>query len=162
MITNDYPRLCGGTFFVLLLEARKQRMGAREHYERNCDGLTDPEMFVSLLQVINPDYEDPGKEKLKSQVNKYKACKISNCQYFPFDDGQVMKSFDSRVKNYYRSVLAAMTKFVRSFLDLGASVGKTTTLVKALIDLVMQDSTIKDTEEFFIGSKGEKIKKAAR
>ena len=72
-----------------------------------------------------------------------------------------MQSFDSRVKNSYSSVLAAMTEFVRSFLDLGTSVGKTTSLVKALADLVMQDSTIEDTEEFFIGSKGEKIKKAA-
>jgi hypothetical protein len=30
---NDNPRLCGGTFFVLVLQALKQRVKARQHYK---------------------------------------------------------------------------------------------------------------------------------
>ena len=33
MTKNENLRLCGGTFFTLLLEARKQLLGANEHSE---------------------------------------------------------------------------------------------------------------------------------
>ena len=66
---NEYPRLCGGTFFTLILQALRQRMNAREHYSGDSDGLSDPEVLVGLLRVINPAYADPGKEKLKTIVN---------------------------------------------------------------------------------------------
>ena len=35
MTNNDYPRLCGGTFFILVLQALRQRMKAREHYKED-------------------------------------------------------------------------------------------------------------------------------
>ena len=89
MTTYEYPRLCGGTFFTLVLQARRQRMKAREHYSGDSDGLSDPEVLVGLIKVINPDYIDPGKENLKSTVNNYKACKTSNSTYLPFDDEQI-------------------------------------------------------------------------
>ena len=75
MATNEYPRLCGGTFFTLVLQALRQRMKAREHYSGDSDGLSDPEVLVGLIKVINPDYTDPGKENLKGTANNYKACK---------------------------------------------------------------------------------------
>lgn len=86
MTTNEYPRLCGGTFFTLVLQALRQRMKAREHYSGDSDGLSDPEVLVGLIKVINPDYTDPGKENLKVTANNYKACKISNSTYLPFAD----------------------------------------------------------------------------
>ena len=66
---NEYPRLCGGTFFTLVLQALRQRMKAREHYSGDSDGLSDPEVLVGLIKVINPDYTDPGKENLKGTAN---------------------------------------------------------------------------------------------
>ena len=49
-------------------------MNAREHYDGDSDGLSDPEVLVGLIKVINPAYVDPGKEKLKTIVNNYKRC----------------------------------------------------------------------------------------
>ena len=69
MTINEYPRLCGGTFFTLVLQALRQRMKAREHYSGDSDGLSDPEVLVGLIKVINPDYADPGKENLKGTAN---------------------------------------------------------------------------------------------
>lgn len=161
MTTIEYPRLCGGTFFTLVLQALRQRMKAREHYSGDSDGLSDPEVLVGLIKVINPDYTDPGKENLKGTANNYKACKISNSTYLPFDDEQVISAFDSKVKTAYQSVLNRMVGFVNDFLDMSETVHKDVNLVRAIVDLIQQDQTIKAGDEFFIGQNGEKKKKAA-
>lgn len=75
--TDEYPRLCGGIFMTLSIQALRQRMKAREHYKGESDGLTNPETLVGLIKVINPDYQDIGKDKFKGTANNYKACKIS-------------------------------------------------------------------------------------
>ena len=159
LTNNDYPRLCGGTFFTLVLQALRPRMKAREHYKGDSDGLTDPEVLAGLIQVANPDYSDPGKEVLKTPANNYKACRVSTGAYLPFDDGQMIRAFDTRVKTDYSSALAAMTSFVNSYLDLGENIGRTTALVKALVDLIQQDVTVGMAEEFYIGEHGQKKKK---
>lgn len=161
MPTNEYPRLCGGTFFTLVLQALRQRMKAREHYAGDSDGLSDPEVLVGLIKVINPDYLDPGKENLKSTVNNYKACKTSNSTYLPFYDEQVVSAFDATVRATYQTALNGMIGFVNEFLDLGESVHKDVNLVRALVDLIQQDQSIKASDEFYIGPNGEKKKKAA-
>lgn len=161
MTINEYPRLCGGTFFTLVLQALRQRMKAREHYAGDSDGLSDPEVLVGLIKVINPDYADPGKENLKGTANNYKACKTSKSTYLPFDDEQVVSAFDSVVRTDYQTALNGMIGFVNDFLDVGETVHKDVNLVRALIDLIQQDQTIKAGDEFFIGPNGEKKKKAA-
>lgn len=161
MTINEYPRLCGGTFFTLVLQALRQRMKAREHYTGDSDGLSDPEVLVGLIKVINPDYADPGKENLKGTANNYKACKTSNSTYLPFDDEQVVSAFDSVVRTDYQIALNGMIGFVNDFLDVGETVHKDVNLVRALIDLIQQDQTIKAGDELFIGPNGEKKKKAA-
>ena len=161
MTTNEYPRLCGGAFFTLVLQALRQRMKAREHYSGDSDGLSDPEVLVGLIKVINPDYTDPGKENLKGTANNYKACKISNSTYLPFDDEQAISAFDFKVKTAYQSVLNRMIGFVNNFLDMSETVHKDVNLVRAIVDLIQQDQTIKAGDEFYIGPNGEKKKKAA-
>lgn len=156
MTINEYPRLCGGTFFTLVLQALRQRMKAREHYSGDSDGLSDPEVLVGLIRVINPDYADPGKENLKGTANNYKACKTSNSTYLPFDDEQVLSAFDSVVRTDYQTALNGMIGFVNDFLDVGETVHKDVNLVRALIDLIQQDQTIKASDEFYIGPNGEK------
>lgn len=158
---NEYPRLCGGTFFTLILQALRQRMNAREHYDGDSDGLSDPEVLVGLLSVINPSYADPGKERLKTTVNNYKRCGISTSTYFPFDDEQVIAAFDKNVRTDYQAALNRMIEFVNKFLDLGEPVYKDARLVRALIDLIQQDQSIKVDDEFYIESDGQKKKKTA-
>lgn len=161
MIIKEYPRLCGGTFFTLVLQALRQRMNAREHYDGDSDGLSDPEVLVGLIQVINPDYNDPGKEKLKTIANNYKRCETSTSTYFPFGDDQVIGAFNTTVRTDYQTPLNRMIEFVNGFLDLSEPVHKDANLVRALVDLIQQDQSIKACEEFYIGQNGEKKKKAA-
>ncbi len=59
-------------------------MKTRERYTGDSDGLSDPEVLVGLIKVINSYYADPGKENLKGTANNYRACKTSNSAYLPF------------------------------------------------------------------------------
>lgn len=161
MTKNDYPRLCGGTFFILVLQALRQRMKAREHYKGERDGLKDPNVLVGLIKVINPDYQEPSGDALKGKTNDFKSCKTSTGQYFPFGDTVEVEEFDSRVQTAYASALGQMDNFVGQFLETGTAVKKDERLVKALIDLIQQDKSIDAEEEFYILETGEKIKKAA-
>lgn len=161
MTINEYPRLCGGTFFTLVLQALRQRMNAREHYDGDSDGLSDPEVLVGLIRVINPAYTDPGKEKLKTIANNFKQGGNSRSVYFPFHDDQVINAFDQTVRVNYQTALNGMVGFVNDFLDMSEPVHKDVNLVRAVVDLIQQDQTIEATDEFYVGPNGEKKKKAA-
>ena len=84
MTNSNYPRLSGGTFFILVLQALRQRMKAREHYKGESDGLKDPNVLIGLIKVINPDYVAPTGDALKTKTNDFKSCKLSKGEYLPF------------------------------------------------------------------------------
>lgn len=161
MTNCGFPRLCGGTFFILVLQALKQRMKAREHYKGESDGLKDPNVLIGLIKVINPDYQEPAGDALKGKTNDFKSCKLSKGEYLPFGNTPEVDEFDARVQNCYQDALNDMAVFVNRFLETGTVVKKDVKLVKALIDLIQQDASIPDDTQFYICENGEKIKKAA-
>lgn len=108
MSKSGYPRLCGGTFFTLELQALKQRVKAREHYNGERDGLSDPEVLTGLITVINPDYQVPKDGLNKGKTNEYKSCKTSDGTYLPFGDTPEIRAFDLRVQNTYSDALRSM------------------------------------------------------
>ncbi len=154
MAVNEYPRLCGGTFFTLLLQARKQRTKAREHRKGERDGLADTDVLVGLLKVFNPDYLEPTASTMstfKTNTSDFKSCKISNSMYLPFED---TAAFDSRVINKYAAPLGAMYEFVDRFIDVGASAEKDIRLVKALLELIDADQSIDNEQVFYFCEDG--------
>lgn len=161
MTTDEKPRLCGGTFFVLVLQALKQRVKARQHYKGERDGLSDPEVLMGLIKVINPEYQEPREGALKGKTNDFKSCKTSTGQYLPFGDTPEIDTFDKRVRERFPDALNAMSIFVDDFLETGTEVQKDVRLVKALLDLIQQDDSIGKDEEFYVSEDGGKIKKAA-
>ena len=104
MTKNENLRLCGGTFFTLLLEARKQLLGANEHYAGKKDGLTEYETLIGLARVIRSDLATPMPTEIKTiqgNASEYKKCKNAGGGYFPFGDKTALRVFDERVKNEY-------------------------------------------------------------
>lgn len=161
MKNSNYPRLSGGTFFILVLQALRQRMKAREHFRGESDGLKDPNVLVGLIKVINPAYITPAGNALKTKTNDFKSCKVSTGEYLPFGNTAEVEAFDNRVRNNYGSPLKAMAGFVDQFLETDTENHKDVRLVKALIELIKKDESIDWDEEFFISESGKKIKKTA-
>jgi hypothetical protein len=148
-VKNDYPRLCGGTFLSLVLQALKQRTNARGHIVSERDGLSNPEVLSGLIRVINPDFKKPNKDTFETNTSSYIKCKISRGAYFPFDEPATIDYFDKRVKNDYQAVLTHMSDFVNTFIEVGTAVGKDVRLVKALIELIAADESIGGQEQFY-------------
>jgi hypothetical protein len=163
MKINEKQRLCGGTFFTLILQARKPRMGVREHYMSNTDGLSEPKTLIALAKVMMPDMQEPLESMMKTikgNVFDYKTCKNAGGTYFPFGDADARTAFDTRVKTEYRTALADMSEFVDGFIDVGGSTKKDERLVIALVELINLDDSIVNEQLFYVCEDGTAILKS--
>lgn len=149
MMTKDFPRLCGGTFLTLLLQAVKQRTKARQHIAGEHDNLSETDVLLGLIRVAYPEFIKPAESTFKTNTSDYKKCKISEGTYLPFGVASVIDSFGCRVKDEYHDSFNAMSTFVNDFLEVGTSAGKDKRLVKALIELVATDESIEDQQQFY-------------
>jgi hypothetical protein len=155
MSTIDFPRLCGGTFFTLLLEARGQRTAKRDNAFGSTDGLSQPELLIELVKIIKPAFNPPLKNStLKKNVGGYRRCEDNGGSYFAavFESDTDKNAFQERFENDYENVLGAMTILVLRFLDNS----KSEWLVKALIETIKNDSTIAAGQKLYI--EGQEIK----
>ena len=162
MTNNENIRLCGGTFFTLLLEARKPRYGVREHYMGDTDGLSEPESLIGLAKIIVPDFKEPLEtmmKTIKGNTFEYKSCKNKGGTYFPFSDKNAIKSFNQRVTEDYADSLNAMIGFCEEFLHMRDSTKKDETLVKALVELIGKDDSIVKEQAFYVCENGDALSK---
>ena len=116
IMTNEYPRLCGGTFFTLLLQAIKQRTKARQRIAGERDGLSETDLLIGLIRVAYPEYRATADSSFKTNTSDYKKCKISTSSYLPFDWSANIEGFDKKVTADYQTPLHAMSRFVNNFI----------------------------------------------
>lgn len=163
MTNTDIPRLCGGTFFTLILEARQQRYGVREHFAGDSDGLSEMDTLIGLAQVMVPDLKRPAKTRedtVQGNTTEFKICKTAGGKgYYPFSNRQSKKAFDDRVKGNYAEALEAMREFVQNFIWVKGSDKQDVNLVRALLDLIEQDDSIDGAQELYISPDGKPMTK---
>ena len=163
MTNTDIPRLCGGTVFTLILEARQQRYGVREHFAGDSDGLSEMDTLIGLAQVMVPDLKRPAKTRedvVQGNTTEFKICKTAGGKgYYPFSNRQAKQVFDDRVKRDYAEALKAMCNFVNNFIWVRGSGKQDENLVKALLDLIEQDGSIGDSQVFYIMPDGKPVAK---
>lgn len=127
MDKTDY-RLCGGTFFVLLLQALKQRTKARSHIKGETDGLDDSSVLIGLFKVAFPTYAEPHKESFRTITSAFKSCQRSDSMYIPMTEQNLVDSFDSEIHTDYAGVVTRMEQFVEQFLNREKKMYKTSLL----------------------------------
>ena len=163
MTNTGIPRLCGGTVFTLILEARQQRDGVREHFAGDSDGLSEMDTLIGLAQVMVPDLKRPAKTRedtVQGNTTEFKICKTAGGKgYYPFSNRQSKKAFDDRVKGYYAEALKAMCDFVKNFIWVKGSDKQDVNLVKALLDLIERDDSINNSQVFYIMPDGKPVTK---
>ena len=163
MTNTGIPRLCGGTVFTLILEARQQRYGVREHFAGDSDGLSEMDTLIGLAQVMVPDLKRPVKTRedtVQGTTTEFKICKTAGGKgYYPFSNRQSKKAFDDRVKGYYAEALKAMCDFVKNFIWVKGSDKQDVNLVKALLDLIERDDSINNSQVFYIMPDGKPVTK---
>lgn len=144
MTTNDYPRLCGGTFFSLLLEARKPRP-----HPKTKDGLSDPDVLFGLIKLGLPSYPSPLGKSFSTKTSEYKTCHTSSASCLPFTESSYVSALDEIVKNEYSEGLVGILHFTNNFIE--PTMIKF--LVASLLELIDADKSIAKTELFYYHDK---------
>ena len=142
----DCPRLCGGTFFVLLTQAMKKHGRARAGYGGSQTGISEANLLKDLIRIFFPSYPDLAKPTEKSNATRYKQGKNLGSD-FPCDDAVVLAEFDHKIKKEYEKMLIQMNELVVKYID-AETYGEW--LVKALLQLIEEDSYIPGDASFYI------------
>lgn len=157
---NEKPRLCGGTFFALLLDAKVEAMSQREHWKGHKDERVIPNLMSRLLWAMNgAEVNLSGKalETFGSNVNKYRLCKINGGAHLRLKKTDTeVKAFDRLIRENYSAALHRMDTFLQDVLDFREELRKPEDFVKALMDTVSQDRSC-DDKEFFVLEDGDSI-----
>ena len=145
-----YPRLCGGTFFTLILRAMKRGTRTRS-FGRDRAQMTAPNCLADLITVMDPEYIRGPETTFDSNTSAYRKCDLAANTYLPFDVAVKTNAFDKLVRDDYRKALQKMTVFTENYIEDGS---KSEWLVRALIELIQQDRSIADNDPFFVTPDG--------
>ena len=145
-----YPRLCGGTFFTLILRAMKRGRRTRSFGSDHAQ-MTAPNCLADLITVMDPEYVRGPETTFDSNTSAYKRCELAANTYLPFDETVKTDAFDKLVRDNYPVALQRMGAFVEGFIEEGV---KSEWLVRALIELIQQDQTITNNDLFFVTPDG--------
>ena len=136
MINNAEVRFCGGLFLTLVLKARKRPV-------KNQD-----ECLKNLLKIYDRSATGLVGNSLSTITSRFRKCDPTlNSEYIQFGDMVKVQAFNDRLKESYSSVRNEMVGFADKYLDLETN-GKW--LVRAILELVGEDASIKDTAKFHI------------
>lgn len=157
MIYTDKPRLCGGTFFVLLLRAKRTR-AKKEIQKFGNGGVTNPELLKSLILFFDPDYIATAGTSLETNTSLFKSCEISYADCLPFFDAALINAFDRKMQTTYHSELSTMKRLADFFLTTEKS-AKMQELVYGVLNLIKDDDSIKPQDTFYALPDGTTISK---
>lgn len=156
MANQDTKRLCGGTFLVLLLDAKGKRK-ATKNTGKVGDGRNNPDIFAKLLEITVPGYVRPtGGRTHDTFTTDYKNCRKSDNSSVWLTDNETITFFNQRVRNKYQAVATDFYDFVKYAVDVSTK-GKR--LVASLLDLIEKDKVISDSAEFFVRPDGTAVRK---
>ena len=142
-------RLCGGTFFTLLLEMKKKK------------GVTNPDCLKSLVNIFYKSSDYFGKSTFSSNTSQYKTCDLSYSDWLQFDVKENVEEFSAKITNpqSYQEILLKMEDIViKKLID---DKDKMAWVVQALLELIFMDDSIKDDAVFFIRKDGRCVRKSA-
>lgn len=150
-------RLCGGTFLVLLFEARGQRRASRMSEGRPGDGKSNPEVMARLVRSVNPDFQMPSGRSFNTFTSDYKLCRTSDTPAAGLTDEEIVQRFDHQVKTKYYEHLGFFYGLLENTINWEV---KGPRLVASLIDLIEEDSTIPSDALFYVRPYGQPVKKS--
>lgn len=146
MENKTIPFLCGGTFFIQILRARRRRKSPAELAKGQKESLSEPELFRRLISIYQlTDFYSAG-SSLKTNASHFKQCQDNLIPFIEFNDYDKRRNFDEDIQKKDSKAFSAMIQFIRDFIDESVYVQ----LTRNLLGLIQEDSSIPANENFFI------------
>ena len=153
MADEFIPRLRGNTFFLFLLRAAKQELGVAPSWGTSSKGLTQTQLFISLMQTVAPTYQVPNEGTLRQYISQYlKGDRPDSPTYYPFKTPSFQSGALLYLQNHHAEAVRDMDALCRKFLDTDNEATRKL-LVGGLIGLVLKDNSIPSTTAFDTGYK---------
>lgn len=150
---KNYPRLYGGTFFLILADAMKPGPSNSEIRGGKPKKYHVKDVLRGLLNLVNPNFNVIDEGTLSTQASKYKAGQINNGDGWPLADSVLLAAYDKTIKQAYQSALSDMHQYVNTYLCSDTD-PKMDALIKRLLALVNDDETLKN-EHFYTREDGQ-------
>ncbi len=163
MINPAHPILCGGTFFIQILESKRITATRRQRTQSVFDAFYEQDVLIGLVQIVQPDYLKPAGDTFKTYTTHFKRCAENTPQDLQFADEAVVSAFLSRIESDYDGVLNDMTGFVKNFIDVGTTSQKDKKLARRLIEMIVNDAgipVIPEDYQFAICKDGSSVAKS--
>ena len=160
MTEVGHPVLCGGTFLTQILLSRKQTATRRQRTQGVTDIFREPDVLCELVKIVQPDYIRPAGATFKTYTTNYKKCANYTPDDLKFENESVMLAFLVRLETEYASELNKATAFTNQFIDISATTQNHVLLVKRLIELIRDDTSIPDTIQFAVRKDGSLVSKS--
>ena len=139
IIQSQSPRLCGGTLFTLLLKLAirskpdsGKRFSARDVFKGLTEAVTGVELATS-------------QSTLGIYTSYYSSCKDKSYTT-PLNDASVAAQYNYDVMNNYGCAEDRMAHFIKKYIDSN----KKEILVRSIVDLINNDTSILPSEHFYI------------
>ena len=155
MANTDNPYLCRGTFLAQILRERKSSELSAYYNRNKKESLSEQETFRRLISIYHIA-EFSSCSSLKTYTSQFKSCTNSLESFALFSDSDVKREFDSDVRSADSSALTMMSDFVQEFID----TEKYIQLVRCLLDMIENDSTIAPNTPLYILENTESVTKA--
>lgn len=156
----NVPFLCGGTFYILLLQALKKdrriRLNELDGYNAKDKSINDVTCLKGLVRTFYGFNEYLSHSTFTAHKNQYKLCKKNSTDWLRFETQYLVDAYDEKVRGSYALALEEMDGFIDAFIDDG-DLGKK--LVRALLEVIDLDRTIDDDAEFVVQAGGRIIDK---
>ncbi len=153
MINTNTLRLCGGTFFVLLLREKRNNRTKKQLKNFGSDGLTNISLMEHLILLFDDTFEKPAGDSMDNRTSLYKKCKISEADCLPFHDDALVHAFDRKIKNNYVTCLSSMGEIADFFLATEKE-DKMCELVYSIFTVIKYDTHIKPEDCFYVTPDG--------
>ena len=147
MAGTNIPYLCGGTFFTLILQAKKEKAKKTLFSEEGKVGekefiVTESHLLEELVSIyhLKPFRFEYG-NTCKTYTSQYKHCLIPTCRPFKFENTFEMEAFLADLKRSDSIAFREMKNFVDYYID----EKHYEILVRSILELISKDKT--DLEE---------------
>ena len=143
--------LSGCVFYLLLREAAYSGKSARQRKDGVKDSHRNP-IFMADLVYTFTGYKTAG---APSDTSKYREGKIEGTVNLPFDELSTIAAYDNVIRSRYQDALDRMLEFSAWHLN----PDKREWLIKALLDVVLNDEDIQEEDMFCLSTDGAFISK---
>ena len=139
MNVNKNFRLCGGTFFILLLKANESCSVSQDIRFRDFLGVIDP--------VAVKDIEDGIVDKLHTYASNFRNCKVfpPKGKYIRLGNEKICSFFKDELRMDEKAGLNRVVEFCNKYIPQMSRPW----LVRALLELIECDISIKDNAVFY-------------